>query len=158
MACRTRRDFGWLSAVLGVAALAPGVALATPIEAAKPDREKMIAAVHAYIAAFEKGSLDEVVALFAEDATVEDPVGGPVRRGRDAIRAFYRQPVALGSKLTLDGPIRIAADYAVFPFTVRVNQGGRTMQIEVIDAFRFNARNEVVEMRAFWGPANMRMS
>ena len=153
-----RRELGRLSLTIGLAGILPGAVHAAPIEAAKPDREKMIAAVHAYIAAFEKGSLDEVVALFAEDATVEDPVGGPVRRGRDAIRAFYRQPVALGSKLTLDGPIRIAADYAVFPFTVRVNQGGRTMQIEVIDAFRFNARNEVVEMRAFWGPANMRTS
>lgn len=28
------------------------------------------------------------VALFAEDATVEDPVGSEIRRGRDAIRTF----------------------------------------------------------------------
>ena len=143
---------------LGAAAFLPNAAFAAQAKTGKPDRGKMIAAVHAYIAAFEKGSLDEVVALFAEDATVEDPVGSPVRRGQEAIRAFYRQPVAIGSKLTLQGPIRVAGDYAVFPFTVTVKQGARSMRIDVIDAFRFNARNEVVEMRAFWGPDNSHLS
>jgi len=154
MSLLDRREFGRLSAAFAVAVL-PGGAFAAQAGAAAPDREKMAAAVNAYVAAFEKGSLDDVVALFAENATVEDPVGGRVQRGREAIRAFYRQPVALGSKLKLEGPIRIAGDYAVFPFTVTVKQGARTMRIDVIDAFRFNDRNEVIEMRAFWGPANM---
>ena len=53
-----------------------------------PDPKKMEAAVHAYVAAFEAGSADQAAALFAPDATVEDPVGTPQRRGREAIHAF----------------------------------------------------------------------
>ncbi len=42
-----------------------------------PSQETMKAAMQAYIDAFNSGSADAVVALYAEDATVEDPVGSP---------------------------------------------------------------------------------
>lgn len=119
------------------------------------DPDRMIAAVHGYIAAFEAGSADAVAALYAEDATVEDPFGTPAHHGREAIRAFYAESMKTGAKLTLDGEIRIAGDYAVFPFSVHLHYDGADMRIDVIDTFRFNDSNEVVEMRAYWGPSNM---
>ncbi len=36
-----------------------------------------------------RASADDIAALYAEDATVEDPVGGEVHIGRQAIRGFY---------------------------------------------------------------------
>ena len=116
---------------------------------------KMEAAVHEYVAAFEAGSADRVAAIYAEDATVEDPIGAPIHHGREAIRAFYEQSMATGAKLTLEGPIRVVGDYAVFPFAVHLDFQGGPKRIDVIDTFRFNEANEVVEMRAFWGPTNM---
>lgn len=120
-----------------------------------PDPVKMEAAVHAYVAAFEAGSADQVAALYAQDATVEDPIGSPIHKGREAVRAFYAESMKTGAKLKLEGPVRIAGDYAVFPFSVNLNFDGGTKRIDVIDTFRFNEANEVVEMRAFWGPNNM---
>ncbi|HWU95920.1 MAG TPA: nuclear transport factor 2 family protein [Sphingomonas sp.] len=120
-----------------------------------PDPARMEAAVHAYVAAFELGSADQVAAIYAEDATVEDPIGAPTHRGRDAIRAFYAESMKTGARLTLEGPIRVAGDYAVFPFSVHLDFDGGPKRIDVIDTFRFNEANEVVEMRAFWGPSNM---
>ncbi|MCP1471720.1 steroid delta-isomerase [Sphingobium sp. OAS761] len=120
-----------------------------------PNPEKMEAAVHAYVAAFEAGSADQVAALYAEDATVEDPIGAPIHHGREAVRAFYAESMKTGAKLTLEGPVRIAGDYAVFPFAVHLNFDGGAKRIDVIDTFRFNEANEVTEMRAFWGPSNM---
>jgi steroid delta-isomerase len=120
-----------------------------------PDPAKMEAAIHAYVAAFEAGSADQVAALYAADATVEDPIGAPIHQGREAIRTFYAQSMQTGAKLRLEGPVRIAADYAVFPFSVHLNYDGSPKRIDVIDTFRFNEANEVVEMRAFWGPSNM---
>ena len=120
-----------------------------------PDPAKMAAAVEAYVAAFEAGSPDQVAALYAEDATVEDPVGGPPQRGREAIRAFYAEAMKTGARLMLEGPIRIGGDYAVFPFSVHLSSNCSPKRIDVIDTFRFNDANQVVEMRAFWGPANM---
>jgi steroid Delta-isomerase len=120
-----------------------------------PDPEKMQAAVHAYVAAFDKSDHDAVAALFAADASVEDPIGSPIHNGRDAIRAFYAESMKAGAKLKLEGPIRIANEYAVFAFSVNVSFDGSDKQIDVIDTFKFNDDNEVVEMRAFWGPLNM---
>ncbi len=116
---------------------------------------EMVAAVHAYVAAFETGSADHVAALYAEDATVEDPIGSPVHKGREAIRAFYAQSMKTGAKLTLEGPVRIAGDYAVFPFSVHLEFGEKKMRIDVIDTFKFDPDGKVAEMRAFWGPTNM---
>jgi steroid Delta-isomerase len=120
-----------------------------------PDPTRMEAAVHAYVAAFEAGSADQVAALYAADATVEDPIGSPIHKGREAIRAFYAESMKTGAKLKLEGPVRVAGDYAVFPFSVNLNYDGGHKRIDVIDTFRFNEANEVVEMRAYWGPTNM---
>ncbi|NIJ18187.1 nuclear transport factor 2 family protein [Sphingobium vermicomposti] len=120
-----------------------------------PDPVKMEAAVHAYVAAFEAGSADQVAALYAQDATVEDPIGSPIHKGREAVRAFYAESMKTGAKLKLEGPVRISGDYAVFPFSVNLNYEGSAKRIDVIDTFRFNDANEVTEMRAFWGETNM---
>ncbi|QKS01409.1 SgcJ/EcaC family oxidoreductase [Sphingomonas sp. CL5.1] len=119
-----------------------------------PSHEDKVRVVETYIAAFAKGDPEAVVALFAEDATVEDPVGSPARHGRDAIRAFYVASMATGAKLTLEGPVRTAADYAAFAFSVTLNYGGEK-RVDVIDTFRFDDAGKVIEMRAYFGPANM---
>lgn len=120
-----------------------------------PDPDRMEAAVHAYVAAFAAGSADDVAALYALDATVEDPIGSPIHKGREAIRAFYAASMATGAKLALEGPVRIAGDYAAFAFSVHLDFDGGPKRIDVIDTFRFNDANEIAEMRAFWGPPNM---
>ena len=43
--------------------------------------EHMTAVVQRYVAALNAGDLDGIVALFADDATVEDPVGSEPRCG-----------------------------------------------------------------------------
>lgn len=119
------------------------------------DPKVMEAAVHEYVAAFSAGSADRVAALYAENATVEDPVGSPRHEGLAAIRAFYEGSMATGAKLTLEGPVRVVADYAVFAFSVHLEWEGGAKRIDVIDSFRFDEAGKVVEMRAFWGPENM---
>lgn len=121
-----------------------------------PDHKKMEAAIHAYVDAFAKGSPDAVAALFAEDCVVEDPVGTPPHKGLAAVKAFYTESMKTGAKLTLEGPVRLVEDYAVFPFSVRVDMGGVAHQIDVIDTMRFNDDNKITEMRAFFGEANVK--
>lgn len=119
-----------------------------------PSHEHMVSVVERYVEAFANGDPEAVVALFAEDATVEDPIGSPAHRGHDAIRAFYTASMATGAKLKLEGPVRTAADHAAFAFSVTLNYGGEK-RVDVIDTFRFGADGKVVEMRAYFGPANM---
>ena len=113
-------------------------------------------AVHAYVAAFAAGDAAAAAALFAQDATLEDPVGSERLVGHAAIATFYERAMAMGATLELRGPVRVAGDCAAFAFTVFVNAPGQAMEIDVIDVFRFNAAGQVADMRAFWGPGNVR--
>lgn len=120
-----------------------------------PTAEQMEAAVHAYVEAFAKADPELAVAIFAEDATVEDPVGSPLKRGHIEIREFYQASMATGAKLILDGPVRVAQDHAAFAFHVPLHFEGKDMEIHVIDTFAFDAEGKVREMRAYFGPGNM---
>lgn len=117
--------------------------------------QTMTQAVETYIASYCKGDLDGIVSIFAEDATVEDPVGAPVLHGRDAIREFMGGGVGMGAQLRLLGAIRCVADTAAFPFAVELDMDGAKKRIEVIDVFRFDDAGKVTQMRAVWGPQNM---
>lgn len=119
-----------------------------------PSPQQMEAAVHEYLRALNASDLDAVVALFADDATVEDPVGTPPKRGIAEIRAFYVGSVALKLSLALEGQVRVAGSEAVFPFSVSFSYQGQPTTIRPIDVFRFNEAGKIVSMRAFFGPAN----
>ena len=119
-----------------------------------PSTEQMTAVVDAYVAGFEEGDTEAIVALFAEAATVEDPVGTPLKVGTAQIREFYA--AANGAKLELMGEPRCAGEFVAFPFKVKINWEGQSSAIEVIDTFRINDAGKITEMRAFWGPANMK--
>mgnify|MGYP000330199469 CR=1 FL=1 len=116
--------------------------------------EDKIKAVHAYVDGFSKGDAEAIVALYADDATVEDPMGTPIKKGIDAIREFYTGAMVNGAQLELKGTPRCAGDYVAFPFAANVNMNGNKAHIEIIDTFRFNEEGKVTEMRAFWGSEN----
>jgi len=50
---------------------------------------QILAAIDGYVAAMNAGDVDAVRALYADDATVEDPLGSPKRVGLATIREFY---------------------------------------------------------------------
>jgi len=116
--------------------------------------EDKIHAVETYINSFSESDVDTIASLYADNATIEDPVGTPVRDGIAAIREFYTGAVANGAQLELRGTPRCAGDYACFPFAAKLNIDGKVTAIEIIDTFRFNDQGKVIEMRAYWGPEN----
>ena len=119
-----------------------------------PTPEQMTSTVHGYVEGFANADVEAIVALFAEDAVVEDPVGTPPKAGHDAIRAFYAFSVGTGAKLHLEGPIRVGPDYAAFAFQVRLTMDGKAATVDVIDVFRFDGAGKVRRMEAYFGPGN----
>jgi len=115
--------------------------------------DKIAKAVETYISAFNNKDYEAIVNLYTDDATVEDPVGTPLKKGRADIEAFYKGAVQGGSKLTQQGPTRIAGNNAEAAFAFQVAVG--TMTIDVIDAMTFNEAGQVTSMRAFWSPSNI---
>lgn len=120
-----------------------------------PTPEAMQAAVRAYVRALNAADLDAIVALYADDAVVEDPVGSAPRRGIEAIRDFYAGSLRLALRVELEGPIRAVADEAAFPFSVSFEIKGQRTTIRPIDAFRFDDAGRIVQMRAFFGPSDI---
>ena len=99
------------------------------------------------------------LALFAEDAVVEDPVGpsfvdpeGKGQRGKDAIAAFYdnvisqsenleftiRQSIECGDEVANVGEIRITLP------------GDQVGTVQIVNIYKVNARGELVSLRSFW--------
>lgn len=114
-----------------------------------------VTAVERYIKALTDHDLAAIDALFDDQATVEDPVGADVIRGKDAILGFYKTAFSSGISARLEGSVRLAADHAVFPFVVELNPGNGEMRLEVIDQFTFNEAGKIIAMRAFWGQENI---
>lgn len=122
-----------------------------------PSTDKMIAAVEGYIEHFNAQDHNAIAQLYAENATVEDPIGTPIKNGREEIRTFYEKAVSSGAKLKLTSPIRVAQNEAAFAFQVTSKREQGDMTIDVIDTFAFNEAGEVTQMRAFWGEQNVNM-
>ncbi|MFK8018368.1 MAG: nuclear transport factor 2 family protein [Pseudomonadales bacterium] len=118
------------------------------------ETEKMLEAPAKYLASLNNKDLDGLVALYAEDATVEDPVGTDKLAGKSAIREFYKKAVNADVQAELTGEVRLSGMEVAFPFVARISSAG--IETQIIDTFRFNEKGEVVEMRAFWGSSNTR--
>jgi len=112
---------------------------------------KLQKVVQTYVEAFEKADPNIIRELYAADATVEDPVGSPARRGIEEIVEFYRTAFGMGMKLRLAGKPRCAGNSVAFSFDAVMKK----MTISPIDVFEFNADGKVQHMKAYWGPDNI---
>lgn len=122
------------------------------------DEPGMKRALQAYIDHFNASDAQAISGLFADDATVEDPVGTPPIGGRDAIAAFYLKSIATGARLKLAAPIRAShGNAAAMAFDVELNMPQGPALIRVIDTFTFDPAGKFTAMRAFWGPSDMEM-
>ncbi|WP_120298687.1 nuclear transport factor 2 family protein [Gordonia phthalatica] len=111
------------------------------------------AAIGQYLAAVASGEASKVAALYADDATLEDPVGSEPHRGRAAIEAFYGGLQGEISTELLTA--RVAGLEAAFLFRVVTKAGDATYTIEPIDVMTFNDAGQITSMRAFWAPEDM---
>ncbi len=113
----------------------------------------MKAALLAYVAAFNAADAERVAALFADNATVEDPVGSPAIAGRENILAFYRHATSLGARLEVVAPPRGShGNAAALSFAVYAQMQGHSVRIDVTDVMTFGADGRITGMRAYWGP------
>ena len=91
-------------------------------------------------------NVDAMMELFADDATVEDPVGAEVRSGREELRAFYATIPPTGAKAKMSGEIHCVGNHAAFPFIIDTDG----FEMSVIDTMSFNDEGKITSMRAYW--------
>ena len=105
-------------------------------------RDELIDLTHQFVDAFNRMSLDDVVAFFAEDGIYEDSTGG-THVGHDAIRTAF-EPLVGGSrgKIRFDGEdVFIEADSGKVLASWRLNldKVGEISVIRGIDILEFEA-------------------
>jgi ketosteroid isomerase-like protein len=109
--------------------------------------------------AVSRGAKDEWLALFADDAVVEDPVGvsmfdptGEGHRGRAAIAAFW--DLTIGNAERIEFEIRdsfAAGDEVANVGTISSYlPGGSRVDAEGVFVYRVNDDGRIVSLRAFW--------
>ncbi|MDH4585168.1 steroid delta-isomerase [Pseudomonas sp. BN415] len=110
-----------------------------------------------YIELVDACDIDGIRALYADNATVEDPVGSPLHVGIDAIDRFYREGLGkANARARRTGPVSAShAGSGAVPFCVDLDWNGRACSIQVIDVMEFDAEGRIVSMKAFWGEANL---
>lgn len=112
--------------------------------------------VVSYLDAVAGGDADAIASLYAEDGTLEDPVGTPPRKGRAAIAEFYG--ALAGADITTELlTLRVAGDTAAFHFRVVTKAGEQSYTVEPIDVMTFNEAGEIASMRAVWAPTDMKV-
>jgi steroid delta-isomerase len=103
------------------------------------------------------GDWKAISALYADGATVEDPVGTELRRGRDAIEALYREAAGMKLHMQLTGPVCVAGNEGAAPLLITTTRpDGRQAFLDVIDVMSFDERGRITSMRAFWSPEDWR--
>ena len=107
------------------------------------------AAVESYVKLMTAGDADGVTALYADDASIEDPIGAPLQRGREAIRTWYRASAGK-VRLELTGPIRVAGGEAAFPMQGTIGTPESPSYLDIIDVMKFDAAGRITSLRAFW--------
>ncbi len=123
-----------------------------------PTEAHMRATLQAYIDNFNVHDGAALAALFADDARIEDPVGGArIVAGREAIDAFYAGAVGVVERLELVAPIRAShGAAAAMAFDIHLNHDGDRRVISAIDVMTFDDEGRVEDMKAYHGPGDSR--
>ena len=121
-----------------------------------PSQEAIAQTVNSYLDLVAKGTADEIVALYAADATLEDPVGSDLRRGRDAVHEFYAAVEGVKKETEL-AQLRISGSEAAFFWHLTLDGGDSRMRISPISVMEFDEDARITSMRAFWSPSDMQV-
>ena len=122
---------------------------------AEANTEANAKTVNRYLELLAKGQADAIADLYATDATVEDPVGGEVHIGRQAIHGFYSNVPGTNNETEVVTLRALGNEVAFFwRLIVDLGEGGK-MTIEVISVMTFDDEGKIASMKAYWGPDNI---
>jgi steroid delta-isomerase len=121
-----------------------------------PSQEAITETVKRYLALVANGEADDVVTLYAADATVEDPIGADLRRGHDAIREFYAG-FQDAKKETELAEIRVGGSEAAFLWHLTLDAGDSRSRLSPISTMTFDEDAKITSMRAFWSPSDFKV-
>ena len=120
-----------------------------------PSAEVITQTINRYLELLAAGQPENIADLYADDATVEDPVGGEVHIGRRAIVGFYGNLAGVQAEFDVVTVRALGREAAFFwGLTLDLGEGGK-MRIEIISTMTFDGEGKITSMKAYWGPENV---
>jgi steroid Delta-isomerase len=120
--------------------------------------DAIVRTIERYQSTFSAGDREGWLALFTEDAVLEDPVGSPPHVGGEAIAAFWdgvQARTERGRVRMTQGPAVCGLE-AAWAFELDVTVRGRRSLVGIIDHGTFAEDGRIRRIRAFWSPATVR--
>lgn len=111
---------------------------------------KIRATIGAYIKGLADRDVEAICQLFTEDATIEDPVGTPPRRGICEVREFYEWAMAINPRMKVIGSPIIAGAYSATPVLGTFELDGRDVSVEMINVMSFTPEGKITSMTAYF--------
>lgn len=116
---------------------------------------RMKTVLRAYVDGLNAGDAEAVIALFAPDAVIEDPVGTPEKRGPE-IAVWFRRAAKMRARLELATPIRGSHGLAAaMAFTVTTRFDGQIRTTRSLDTVRFDELGRITRLEGYWGPEDV---
>jgi len=124
-----------------------------------PARDASLASMRAV----EAGDRAAWLALFAQDAVVEDPIGvspmdpsGDGHRGIDAIGAFYDSVIGPNRVSFAIERSHAAGDEVANVGTITTVMGDSTVHTDLVATYRVDDDGKVIALRAYWSMDELR--
>jgi steroid delta-isomerase len=121
-----------------------------------PSQEAIAQTVNSYLDLVAKGTADEIAALYAAEATIEDPVGSDVRRGHGAVHEFYLAVEGIKKETELV-QLRTGGSEAAFLWHLTLDAGDSRSRLSPISVMEFDEDAKITSMRAFWSPTDFQV-
>lgn len=112
---------------------------------------------NAYLDTYKSGDIAARLALFADEAIFEDPVGKLTLKGKAELEGFFRQVDYSTSKFVPE-LIEVVAcgEEGLFRFTQLISvEGQPTMLFRVVETVALNPDGKARHLRAFWNESSV---
>lgn len=116
-------------------------------------REQIERRLEEYRAALRSMDPDRWVGMFAEDAEVQDPVGGQVHRGHGQVRAFFMEVRRRRKLLDMipEASYITAPNGAAVMWSLRaVQRSGPDVTLKGISTYEFREDGKLTRMLVYW--------
>ncbi|MGH3352994.1 MAG: nuclear transport factor 2 family protein [Nocardioides sp.] len=114
-----------------------------------PTREEIRSALQSYVDHHTNHDVDRLVAMFADDAVLHEPVGVSTYQGTDEIRKFATRNATVDYSVSLLSPITVTGRFA--GVQLRVRPAGMP-DFATTDLFEFDDECRIVSLSVVLDP------
>ncbi len=114
-------------------------------------RDQLVAVCDRYVELVSAGDTDGILALYADDCWIEDPIGSERKVGKEALREFYDGigKLDVTPVMARIGPVCVCGGEAAFQFRIDIDLGEAQIAMTSTDVMTFDDDGRITSMRAF---------